>query len=91
MYVVERFVVGWTDDEIRELLAREHDLRSTFAAEGVRLLGSVVVAADEMCLSFFEGPDQAIVAAVNQRGALPVDRVLAATASSAGIPWVAAD
>jgi hypothetical protein len=74
-FVVERYLVGWSVGEMRELLSSVVERAPSFAAHGVRHLRSVVIAGDETCLCVFEGPDAAGVALANT--GLPYDRIVA--------------
>lgn len=76
LYVVERYLVGWTDGEIREMVARAATVAPSMTAAGVRYVSSLVIPGDEMCLALYEGPDEATVRAVNIEHDLPTGRVL---------------
>jgi hypothetical protein len=78
MFVVERFLVDWSVDEIDALVHRINEAASRLAEHGVRHLESIFITADETCLSLFEGPDANAVLAANRRCSLPTGRVLGA-------------
>ena len=77
-YLVERFLVGWSQDEVALLVQRLDAEASRFAEHGVRHVESIVIAADETCLCLFEAPDEASVLTANRSCELPVGRVLRA-------------
>jgi Protein of unknown function (DUF4242) len=79
-FLVERFLVDWTPGEVRALLAGVAAATTELDRLGVHHLGSVVVPADEACLSLYEGPDADAVRAAEDRCGLPAGRVLAADA-----------
>jgi hypothetical protein len=76
VFVVERYLVGWTADDIRGVAARLNEIDELLAPYGVRYLKSVMLTADETCLCIFEGPDEPSVRAANAAAGLPVDRVV---------------
>lgn len=80
VYVVERFLVGWSHDDVQHLVTRLEAAESLLAEHQVRHLGSVVIPVDETCLSIFEAPDPANVLAADERCSMPSGRVLAAVA-----------
>lgn len=80
VFVVERFLVGWSPDEVDDLVRRLDDLGPQLARLGARHLESIVIPSDETCLSVFEAPDAERVAAANEFCALPTGRVLCAVA-----------
>jgi hypothetical protein len=79
VYVVERFLVGWSPEEVEALLHRTDDAAPSLATDGVHHLESIVIPEDETCLSVFVGPDAAAVREANRRSDLPLGRVLDAT------------
>jgi hypothetical protein len=84
VYAVERFLVGWSTEEVEGLLRRLGDATAELDAHGVRHLESIVIPTDETCLSMFGGPDADTVGQANQALGLPFGRILAA--SIAGAP-----
>ncbi len=78
-YLVERFLVGWSTDEVTSLVQRLDAVAPLLAEHGVRHVESIVIAADETCLSLFEAPDAASVQTANKSCELPFGRVLDAT------------
>lgn len=83
VFVVERFLVGWSPGEIDELLRRLDAAGPSMAAHGVRHIESIVIPADETCLSVFAGPDPGAVRAANDACDLPSGRVLGAVTHGA--------
>lgn len=75
VYVIERFLVGWTVAEVDDLVERCTCAVAEFARRGVRHLGSIVLPGDETCLSVFTGPDATAVLEVNAALGLPVGRI----------------
>jgi hypothetical protein len=80
VFVVERFLVGWSADEIDELIERCARSEPAFARCGVHHVESIVIPGDETCLSVFTGPDAGTVLAANVDLDLPAGRVLPAVA-----------
>ncbi len=78
IFVVERYLVGWTGEEIDELERRCDEFSSEFADRGVRYVESIVISVDETCLSVFEGPNADTVREANEVCRLPTGRVLPA-------------
>jgi hypothetical protein len=78
-YLVERFLVGWSAEEVTSLVHRLDAEAPRLAEHGVRHVESIVIAADETCLSLFEAPDAASVQTANTSCDLPFGRVLDAT------------
>jgi len=74
LFLVERFLPSMSAAEVSAASAR------LAAGEGVRHLWTVLVAAEETCLSLFEGADARAVEAANRRAGFPFDRVVEATA-----------
>ena len=78
IFVVERYLVGWTGEEIAALERRCEESISEFAVCGVRHVESIHIPGDETCLAVFEGPDAETVRNVNEACQLPTGRVLPA-------------
>ena len=83
VFVVERFLVGWTCDEVAALVRRLGDASAELDAHGVRHLESIVIPFDEACLSMFAGPDGDSVRRANEALGLPFGRILAASVEGA--------
>jgi len=77
VFVVERYLAGWSPEAMRGLVLRVEQARPLLAAHGVRHRESVVLHEDETCLCVFEGPDATTVRRANDLAGLPVDRVVA--------------
>jgi hypothetical protein len=80
VYVVERYLPGLDQDELRRSLGRLGGATDELRAEGteVRYLGSLIVPADEACFCQFEAPSEEAVAEANRRAGVPVNRIVAA-------------
>lgn len=76
VFMVERYLVGWTPDEVHELIERTNELAAALADDQVRHVASVYIEADETCLCLFDGPDCERVQAVNERHSLPFGRIV---------------
>jgi peptidoglycan/xylan/chitin deacetylase (PgdA/CDA1 family) len=83
VYAVERFLVGWSAEEVEGLLRRLGDATAELGAHGVRHLESIVIPTDETCLSMFGGPDADTVGRANEALGLPFGRILAASIAGA--------
>jgi hypothetical protein len=79
IFVVERFLTGWTEGEVDALLRRLDHLRDEFVHAGLRYRESIVMTLDETCLSIFDGPDADTVRDANLRAGVRTDRVVAGT------------
>jgi hypothetical protein len=81
-YLVERYVPGATDQDLRAVSNGLSRVAEELAAAGesVRYLGSTLVPAEESCFSWFEGPSEDVVRRVLDAAALPYARILATDA-----------
>jgi hypothetical protein len=79
IYVVERFLVGWSPDEVDALVRRLTSSAAELGAHGVCHLESIVIPTDETCLSMFGGPDADSIRHANEALGLPFGRILAAS------------
>jgi hypothetical protein len=68
---------------VADLLERIDALAAEFEAHDVTYVSSIVLDADETCLSVFRGPDADHVRHANLEHHLPTDRVVAATLTDA--------
>jgi hypothetical protein len=86
VYVVERYVPGMSDEQLRRLIGRLDEATRELRAEGteVAYLGSTIVPGDESCFCQFEGPSEEAVAEANRRAGIPFDRIVAGVAVPAG-------
>jgi hypothetical protein len=71
-YLVERYVPSIDPSEVDAASARLH--RTT--QDGARHLATVLIPDEETCLSLFEAPGEASVAAANSRVGFEVDRII---------------
>jgi Protein of unknown function (DUF4242) len=80
VYVVERYLPGLDQHELRRALDRLRDVTDELRSEGtpVRYLGSTIVPGDEACFCQFEAPSEEAVAEANKRAGVPVNRIVAA-------------
>jgi hypothetical protein len=85
VYVVERFLVDWSDAEVDDLIDRCAAAHEAFARRGVRLVQSILLPADETCLSVFTGPDAATVLEVDAEAGLPAGRLVAGVTHCSGV------
>ncbi|MEQ1700481.1 MAG: nickel-binding protein [Ilumatobacteraceae bacterium] len=76
VFMVERYLVGWSPDEVHELIERTNELAPALADDQVRHVASVYIEADETCLCLFDGPDCERVQAANERHRLPFGRIV---------------
>lgn len=74
-FLVERYLVGWTSEEVRLLTDRIARNHLVFKQLGVRHVYSMAVTSDEMCLCVFEGPTADAVRHANESAGFPCDRV----------------
>jgi Protein of unknown function (DUF4242) len=83
VYVVERYLPGLDQGELRRSLGRLGPATEELRQEGVRVryLGSTIVT--EACFCQFEGPSEDAIAEANRRADLPFSRVVEAVAVTA--------
>jgi hypothetical protein len=81
VYVVERYLPGVAEPELRRSLTRLLAATQELRSEGVPVayLGSTIVPEDEACFCQFEGSEGAITEA-NRRADVPFARIVAAVA-----------
>lgn len=79
-YVVERYIPGLSESELRDSLAELEAAAAELRRDGVdiRYLGSTFLPRDEACFSTFEASSPEAVAQANARTALPTARILEA-------------
>jgi hypothetical protein len=77
VYLVERYLPGWTPDEIAALVGTIRARRDELDARCVHHLSSIVLPGDETCLCLFDAADADQVRTANTGLGLPVDRVVA--------------
>jgi Nickel responsive protein SCO4226-like len=85
VYVVERYLPGLDQGELRGSLGRLGPATEELREEGIRVryLGSTIVPGDEACFCQFEGPSEDAVAEANRRADLPFSRVVEAVVVTA--------
>lgn len=79
-FVVERYVPGLSESELRAVLTELEAAAAQLRREGVevRYLGSVFFPRDEACFSSFEAQSSDAVVLVNERATTPFARILEA-------------
>lgn len=77
VFLVERYLTGWTADEIESLVDTIRRHRAEFDAREVRHLWSIVLSGEETCLCLFDAADAGEVRAAHAGLGLPVDRIVA--------------
>lgn len=72
-FLVERYL---PEADVRSIVAATQ--RQTGSTDDPRHIGTVVIAAEETCLSVFEAADARSVAAATEAAGLPADRIVEA-------------
>jgi hypothetical protein len=80
LYLVERYVPSMTLADLAAAVTRIGELPS----DDVRHLWTILVAAEDTCLSVFEGPDAEAVEEANLRARFHLDRVVEVTSVEIG-------
>jgi muconolactone delta-isomerase len=75
-YLVERYVPSMSAADLEAAMARIDEL----PRGKVRHLWTIFVAAEDTCLSVFEGPDAAAIEEANARASFHLDRIVEVTA-----------
>jgi hypothetical protein len=85
VYVVERYLPGLDQQELRRSLERLSEAAAELRDEGmpVQYLGSTIVPEDEACFCQFEAVSEAAVAEANRRAGVPVSRIVTAVSVQA--------
>lgn len=78
VFVVERFLVGWSATEVDALIGRLEEAAPKLAQLGVSHVESIYIPDDETCLSLFVGPNADTVRSANEECDLPTGRTLGA-------------
>ncbi len=82
-FLVERYTPAVNATAVQEAAQRLAALDDATT----RHVGTVLVAAEEICLSVFEAPDEQAVLAVNQRASFRLDRIVEVQWFDGGAPW----
>ena len=79
-YMVERYLPGITEQELRAAIGRVQAAAAQLQAEGlaVSYLGSTFTPTDQCCFCLFTGPSQAAVREANERAEFPHARIVPA-------------
>ncbi len=79
-YMVERYLPGFTTDQLPGAAASAKSTTAEMAQEGtpVRYLRSTFVPAEQKCFCLFEGPSAEAVKEANERAQLPFERIVEA-------------
>jgi hypothetical protein len=77
-YLVERYWPGVTNELLAEAMNRGRQVMGQMCAEGtpVRHVTSILIPAEEVVFSMYEGPSTAAVLQLNERAAIPVSRIV---------------
>lgn len=76
VFVVERFLAGWPEARIAELVGTLDGSTEAQREHGVRHLRSIFIPDDETCLCLFEAVDVARLVELNRLLGLPVGRIV---------------
>ena len=81
-YLVERYWPGVTSELFLEALDRGQSVMDQMRAEGtpVRPIVSILIPAEEVVFSLYEGPSAAVVRQIDDRAGIPVSRIVDAIA-----------
>lgn len=84
-YLVERYLPGLSENEVRRGLERAGAVCEEVSAEGkqIRYLGSIFLPLEEACFCRFDSDRQETVAEVNERAELAFARITAGVAITA--------
>jgi hypothetical protein len=77
-YLVERYWPGVTSELLVEALDRGRQMMQQMGAEGtpVHHVTSILIPAEEVVFSLYEGPTTVAVLQLNERAAIPVSRIV---------------
>ena len=80
VYLVERYWPGVTNELLVEALNRGRQMMQQLCADGtpVHHVTSILIPAEEVVFSLYEGQSSAAVRALNERADIPVSRIVAA-------------
>jgi len=79
-YMVERYLPGISEEELRAAAGRVQAAAARMQAEGVavRYIGSTFAPEDQYCFCLFAGPSWAVVQEANERAQFPFARIVPA-------------
>jgi uncharacterized protein DUF4242 len=79
-YLVERYWPGVTSELLLEALNRGQSVMEQMRTEGtsVDAISSILIPAEEVVFSVYEGPSAAAVRQLNDRAGIPVSRIVEA-------------
>ena len=79
-YLVERYLPGFTPDQIAAAAASAKRTTAAMTQEGtpVQYLRSTFIPGEEKCFCLFEGPSAEVVRTANDRAHLPYERIVEA-------------
>jgi hypothetical protein len=85
-YLVERYWPGVTSELLLEALNRGQSVMEQMSTEGtpVRALTSILIPAEEVVFSIYEGPSPAAVRQLNERADIPISRIVEAVTITTG-------
>ena len=85
-YLVERYWPGVTSELLLEALDRGRRAMEQMHVEGTRVrdITSILIPAEEVVFSVYEGPSAAAVRELNERADIPVSRIVEAIAITHG-------
>ncbi len=77
LYVVERTLSGFTNEQVRAAAGRARATTSEMTRQGtpIRYLRSTFIPGEDKCFCLFEGPSAETVQEANDRAELPVERI----------------
>ena len=85
-YLVERYWPGVTSELLLDALNRGRRAMEQMSAEGTRVrdITSILIPAEEVVFSVYEGPSAAAIRQLNDRAGIPVSRIVEAIAITHG-------
>jgi hypothetical protein len=86
MYLVERYWPGVTSELLLEALNRGRQVMEQMRTEGTSVgeVITILIPAEEVVFSVYEGPSAAAVRRLNERADIPVSRIVEAIAVTEG-------
>jgi hypothetical protein len=85
-YLVERYLPGLSESDVRTGLSRAHAACADLSAAGteIRYLGSIFLPLEEACFCRFDSDRRETVAEANERAQIPFARITAGRAIAPG-------